>query len=535
MKNILQRVLIVPILLAIPASVFASASTITEILGVSGNREVTRAEFLKAGVIVLGLPVDFKTAPKQYRAYPDDLAPYVRAADEQKAFDALGDAPDLSQPITRGEAIRLVAELREWRGTGAVLPFRDVDADSELGAAVTLSSQLGWTSPLRNKVFGVNAPLRGKEARAILTRAATDAGRGSEPIIVSSKKRDPIGIQSKKFRDQVQMLLRTEYLYAEKLATASGSTAKQFVESIKDPYTSLFDPTESKQFRDVLSGTITGIGVHLNDEDFGVVSVVEKSPAEKAGIKAGDRIISVNKKRVEGLHFEDVIGRIRGKSGTPVHIGVRRGGDELSFDIIRAAIDIPDTKVEMRNNIAIVTVSQFGDHLINDAPQIFDDLAAADLDGIIIDLRFNPGGYLQAVSSILDEFLPKGSSYLYTRGKNFVDDYETTGEPSIAADVPLVVLTNEGTASSSEIVAGALQDHERATIVGKKTYGKGTVQTVVPFPNKASLKYTIAEWLTPDRHPIDKIGITPDVEVDQTDAGDAQLEKALELILQASR
>lgn len=532
MKHLFQRVLLVPLLLAIPAGVFASASTVTEILGVDGNREVTRAEFLRASVIVLGLPVDFKTAPKQYRAYPDELAPYVRAADERKAFDALGDAPDLSLAITRGEAIRLMAELRDWRGTGAVLVFRDVDAGSALGAAVKISSQLGWAGPLRNKVFGVNAPLRGKEARSILTRAATDAGKGPATIVVSSKKRDPIGIQSKKFRDQVQMLLRTEYLYADKLTSASGSTAKQLVDSIKDPYTSLFDPTESKQFREVLSGTITGIGVHLNDEDYGVVSVVEKSPAEKAGIKAGDRIVSVNKKRVEGLNFEDVINRIRGKSGTPVRIGVRRGGDELSFDIVRAAIDIPDTKLEMRNDVAILTVSQFGDHLITDAPLIFDDLAAQDLDGIVLDLRYNPGGYLQAVSSILDEFLPKGSPYLYTRGKNFVDDYETTGEPSISADVPLVVLTNEGTASSAEIVAGALQDHGRATIVGKKTYGKGTVQTVVPFPNKASLKYTIAEWLTPDRHPIDKIGITPDVEVDQTDAGDAQLERALELIRQ---
>ncbi len=538
MMNTLRRLILVSLVAFAPAGAFASASTVSDILGVEGNRPVTRAEFLKASVIVLKVSVDMDAKANAYRSYDEALRPYVRAADERKAFDAFGDKPDLSKPVSRGEAIRLLFELREWVGTGAVLPFRDVDSSSDLGAAITLAAQHRWTSPLRKNVFGVNAPLRGKEARELLTRAATDAGERTVQTVkvkILPVKNETFAFTSKKFRDQVQSLLRDEYLYGDKLTTATGSTAKDFVANIKDPYTTLFDPVESKDFRDQLSGTVSGIGVHLDNDYMEVMSVVTGSPAEKAGIEAGDRIVKVNNKSIEGLPPETVINRIRGKSGTPVRIGVKRGDEELTFNIVRAAIEIPDTKFETRSNIAIVTVSQFGDHLIKDAPKLFDDVVASDPDGIVIDLRYNPGGYLQAVPSVLNELLPEKSVYLYVRGRNFQDDYVTDEAPSVPEDMPVMVLTNEGTASSAEIVAGALQDYGRATIVGTKTYGKGTVQTVVPFKNKSSLKFTIAEWLTPEEHPINKIGIIPDVEIEQSDAGDAQLEKALELIRQHSR
>jgi carboxyl-terminal processing protease len=533
MMHTLRRLVLLSLVAFAPAGAFASASTVSEVLGVEGNRPVTRAEFLKAGVIVLGVSVDMEAPANAYRSYDEALRPYVRAADERKAFDAFGANPDMSKAVTRGEAIRLLYELREWVGTGAVLPFRDVQASSELGAAIKLAAQHKWTSPMRKNVFGVNAPLRGKEARELLTRAGTDAGERQVQTVkvkILPKKNETVGFTSKKFRDQVQSLLRDEYLYGDNLATATGATAKEFVANIKDPYTTLFDPVESKDFRDQLSGTVSGIGVHLDNDYMEVMSVVVGSPAEKAGIEAGDVIVKVNNKSIEGLPPEDVINRIRGKSGTPVRIGVKRDGEELAFNIVRAAIEIPDTKFETRSNIAIVTVSQFGDHLIKDAPKLFDDVVASNPDGIVLDLRYNPGGYLQAVPSVLNELLPVQSVYLFVRGRNFRNDYVTDEAPSVPEDMPVVVLTNEGTASSAEIVAGALQDYGRATIVGTKTYGKGTVQTVVPFKNKSSLKFTIAEWLTPDEHPINKIGIIPDVEIEQSDAGDAQLEKALELI-----
>lgn len=532
MKMFARWSLVLSFLVLAPSAAFASASSVADALGVPGNRAVTRAEFLKASVILLGLEVDFDAPAKRYRVYDAAIQPYARVAGEAGALDAFGDAPDLSKRVTRGEAMRLVAELRSWKGTGAVLPFRDVDPGTELGAAVRLASQRSWMSPLRRNVFGVNAVLRAKEARTFLTRASTDAGEREEPkvIRVTSAKRDPIGYNSKKFRDQVQNLLRDEYLYAEKLKSASGSTAREFVDSIKDPYTTLFDPVEAKEFQNQLSGTVTGIGVQLDDEEARVVDVIPHSPAERAGIKTGDRIVSVNNKRAEGMSFAELIKRIRGKEGTPVRIGVSRAGDELAFDIVRAAIDIPDTELETRSGVAIVKISQFGDHLLKDAEGLFEDVAASNPTGIVIDLRGNPGGYLQAVPAVLNAFLPDGSVYLYTRGKTFRDEYVTNGNPVIPADVPVVVLTNGGSASSSEIVAGALQDHGRATIVGTKTYGKGTVQTVIPFANKSSIKFTIAEWLTPDGHPINDIGITPDVVVEQSDAGDAQLEKAIELV-----
>lgn len=531
MQHLFHRVSLAVLTLALPATAFASASAVQDMIG-SGNAPVTRATFLKAAVITLGVPVDFDAPPKEFRAYPEDIRPYALAAGERGAFDALGDAPDLAKAITRGEAVRLVAELRVWRGTGAVLPFRDVPVGTDLRAAVETAAQVGWMKPLRKNVFGVAAPLRAKEARAILTRASADIDEGPKTIKVPSKKSTTVGFQSKKFRDQVMALLRDEYLYADKLRAASGATALEWVGSIKDPYTTLFDASEARAFQDQLSGELTGIGVQIDDKEIEIIAVIPGTPAEKAGMKAGDRIVSVNKKRVVGAPLADVIKRIRGAKGTPVRIGVERDGEELSFDMIRAKIEVPDTKVETRNNVAILTVSQFGDHLIQDAPKIFDDLAAGGYEGIVIDLRGNPGGYLNAVPSIVGEFLPSGSVFLHTKSRAYTDEYVTSSEPSIPDGVPLVVLVNGGSASSAEIVAGALQDHGRATIVGTKTFGKGTVQTVYPFSNKATLKFTIAEWLTPDHHPINDVGITPDETVELGDAGDAQLDRALELIRQ---
>ena len=533
MQHLFRRVPFLVLSLAFPVTAFASASAVQDALGnLQGNGPVTRATFLKAAVITLGVPVDFDAPAKEFRAYPDDIRPYALAADGRGAFDALGPAPDLEKPITRGEAVRLVAELRPWHGTGAVASFRDVPLGTDLRAAVETAARNGWMKALRADAFGAASPLRAKEARAVLTRASTDAEARPATIVVTAKKPTVVGFQSKKFRDQVTTLLRDEYLYGDKLKTATGSTAMDFVRSIKDPYTTLFDPSEAKAFQDQLSGEVTGIGVQIDDKDLAVIAVIAGSPAEKAGMKAGDAIVSVNKKRVVGSPLADVIKRIRGAKGTPVRIGVERGGQEMSFDMVRALIEVPDTKFATRNNVAIVTVSQFGDHLIKDAPKLFDDIAAGGYDGIVLDLRGNPGGYLNAVPSIVGEFLPSGSVFLHTKSRAFTDEYVTSTEPSIPADMPLVVLVNGGSASSAEIVAGALQDYGRGTLVGTKTFGKGTVQTVYPFSNKATLKFTIAEWLTPDNHPINAVGITPDETVEAGDAGDPQLDRALELIRQ---
>ncbi len=519
--------------LVFPAGVFAAASDVSEALGVTGNTAVTRGDFLRASVILLGLPVDFDAAPRAYRIYPELYQPYVRVADEVGALDAFGTKPDLAANVTRGEALRLLVELRRWQGSGATIPFRDVEEGTDLWNAVQLAANRAWAKPLRQNVFGVNAVLRAKEARSILTRAADDTGEKKIiKIKIVPKKNDPVGFQSKKFRDQVKTLLGDEYLYAEKLRNGTGSTAQDFVTSLHDPYTTLFDPAEAKEFRDQLGGTLTGIGTHLEykEEALVIVSVVKGSPAERAGLKAGDEIVSVNKKTLKGMNFNDAVKRIRGPEGSPVRIGVVRDGDELSFDMVRAVIDIPDTEVETRSNVAIVTVSQFGDHLLRDAPELFEEIAASNPTGIILDLRNNPGGYLEGAPAIVGAFLPEGSVYVRTRGRAFNESYVTDRSPSIPQDVPLIVLVNEASASAAEITAGALQDAGRATILGKKTFGKGTVQTVYPFQNKSSLKFTIAEWLTPDSHPINDVGIEPDVEVEQSDAGDAQLEKALELI-----
>ena len=534
MKHFVRLSLVACLSLALPVVSFAAASDVADAFGgLSGNGSVSRSAFLKAAIITLGIPVDFTAPAKQYRVYAEDIRPYVVAAAAKGAFDAFGDAPDLAMPVSRGEAIRLIAELRNWKDVTVQASFSDVPADGDLRAAVELSIVHGWMAPLRGKTFGVAGVLKAKDARTVLTRAASDADERSTTTVTSSKKHKPVDYLSKKFRDQIVSLLRDEYLYAEKLQSATGSTADQFVDSIKDPYTTLFDPKEAKAFQDQLSGELTGIGVQLDDKDIEVLAVIEGSPAERAGMKPGDVIVSVNKKRVVGKTLAEVVKRIRGAMGTPVRVGVERNGEELSFDMIRAKIEVPDTKVTTRNNVAIVTVSQFGNHLMQDGHGLFAKIAEEGVDGIVIDLRDNPGGYLNAVPSIVGEFLPRESTYLHTRSRTRTEKYVTNTDPSIPEDLPVVILVNGNTASSAEIVAGALQDHRRATIVGTKTFGKGTVQTVYPFMTKSTLKFTIAEWLTPDEHLINTVGITPDEVVEKGDAGDVQLDRALDIIREA--
>lgn len=520
---------------AFPLTALGAASTVSDVLNVQGNRTVTRGEFLRAGVIVFGLPVDFNDIAHAYRMYPEEYQPYAQSAGKQHALDALGRRPDLTQPITRGEALLLIAELKDWSDASSSATFRDVPDGTPLHDAVALGLEREWMKPLRTAVFGVSAPLRGREALNLLSRSASDNANVPKviKIKITPKKQTPVDYTSEAFRLQIQRLLQNEYLYSERITGGTGATAEEFVQSLNDPYTTLLDPQKSKDFSDQLGGTLTGIGAHLEarDGEILIVSVVKGAPAERAGLKAGDVITTVDGSKTEGVSFTDVVQKIRGKEGTAVDIGIRRGNRTLSFDIIRAIIDIPDTSVSTRSNVAIVTVSQFGDHLLNDGRALFQDIAATNPRGVILDLRDNPGGYLDAVPLVVGAFLPDRSVYVRTKGKSLNQSFVTSGDPVFPEDVPLMVLTNEASASAAEIVAGALQDAGRATIVGVTSFGKGTVQTVYPFQNESSLKFTIAEWITPNGNPINHVGIEPDVVVQQSDAGDAQLEKALELIL----
>lgn len=291
------------------------------------------------------------------------------------------------------------------------------------------------------------------------------------------------------------------------------------LESLGDQHTSYMDPDQYQQANIPLNGEYEGIGawVDPNAEYLTIVSPMPDSPAEKAGLEPGDEIIAVDGEDMTGIDGNLVIRRVLGPAGTQVTLTIRRDGVPKPFDvtITRAKITVPSVDYRMieGENIAYVQLFDFGQSTSEDLHKALKELLAQNPDGLILDLRNNGGGYLQTAIEVASEFIDSGVVMYEQYGDGSRQTYEATGH-GLATDIPMVVLVNEGSASASEIVAGALQDHKRAPLVGTITFGKGSVQNWIPLSNdQGAVRVTIARWLTPDERTIHEIGLTPDVPI----------------------
>lgn len=340
--------------------------------------------------------------------------------------------------------------------------------------------------------------------------------------------------------------LRTEYVNKNKLTDADMfyGSLKGLASSVGDPYTIFMTPQENKEFFEDMSGSFEGIGAELGIKD-GIITVVAPiagMPAEKAGLKAGDKIYSIDGTATLGMSIDEAVRLIRGPKGTKVTLTVIHPNSDKSEDVVieRDVIVIKSVKYELRkDNIAVISIYSFGD----DTANLFNDAVKQTLldnpKGIILDLRNNPGGYLDVAVSIASDWVKEGPivAEQFSGGKR--NEYPSTGSSRLAS-FPTVVLINGGSASASEILAGALRDYKKATIVGTTSFGKGSVQSIEPLSNGSSLKVTVANWLTPAGDFINEKGIDPDVEVkftdkDIEDKNDVQMNKAAELINQANK
>jgi carboxyl-terminal processing protease len=329
-------------------------------------------------------------------------------------------------------------------------------------------------------------------------------------------------------------LLQKEYIGTLDKDKAVEGATKGLVESLDDPYSSYLPADERKRLDEELSGRFDGIGAILSEKDrrTEIVELIPGSPAEKAGLKANDLILAVDDQPTEGLVLDEVVSKIRGPKDTTVTLLIERSGtdDPIVFKITRAKIQVKSVKSEMKGQVGYIDVSQFGDDTVEGVTEAVKSLKDKKAKAIILDLRNNPGGYLNSVPPIAGLFLPPSVivKEKYKSGKT--DSLRSTSVP-ILPDTPLFILVNDSSASASEILAGALQDYDRATLIGEKTYGKGSVQDIIPLYGSAALRLTIAEWLTPKDRAINKMGIEPDVVIEDKIEGtsDAVLEKALEL------
>ena len=345
--------------------------------------------------------------------------------------------------------------------------------------------------------------------------------------------------------EEIGTLLNQSYYQQVDTDKVADGALHGMVEALGDPYTQYMNSEELADYNAASEESYEGIGVQVSKDEQGypvIIRVFANTPAEKAGLQVNDRIRSIDGQEVDPEQELTVISnRIRGEKGTKVTLIVERNDQKKEFEAERSEIEIQYVESQMlEGKIGYITLSEFSLNCVEEFQTALQDLQDRGAKALILDLRSNPGGYVDSAVAIADMLLPSGK-IVYTKDKN--GNEQTYTSDAKCVDLPMAVLINENSASASEILVGALQDHEVATVVGMKSYGKGVIQRVLPISNGGALRVTIAAYYTPNGRNIHGVGITPDVEVQLpdevlddptllTEQTDTQLQKAIEVIQQ---
>ena len=319
---------------------------------------------------------------------------------------------------------------------------------------------------------------------------------------------------------------------------------KGMVASVEDPYTFFLTPDENKQNKDELGGKFEGIGAQLGLKDGRIIIIapLKKSPAEMAGVKAGDYVNKVDNASTNKWTLSEAVSKIRGPKNTKVKLTLERNGKEFDVTIVRQQIIVSSVELSYDKNVAVLKVNQFGDNTNNEwneaAKEISNKWINKQIVGMVLDLRDNPGGYLDSSVYLASEFLPLGKLVVKQEATIYGNKEYRVSRIGILKDIPMTILINKGSASASEIMAGALRDHDRAKLIGEKSFGKGSVQEALDLNEGAGLHVTVAKWILPNGDWINGKGIDPEIKVTNenkdgntiTKETDVQLEKAIELL-----
>jgi carboxyl-terminal processing protease len=314
-------------------------------------------------------------------------------------------------------------------------------------------------------------------------------------------------------------------------ANLSQAAIEGMLEELNDPYSSYLDAETYIMAQHVLEGTFDGIGAYVTvkDEQITIVQPIAGSPAEKAGIKAGDIILEIDGESVKDMSLVEAAIKIRGPKGTTVRLSILHEGETtpIEIEIIRATLEIPSIYYEMKGKIAYINITDFSERTPNELAEAMESLTDAEATGIILDLRGNPGGLLEQVVDCASFFLSEGIVVQVRNNQGEIETYYVN-EDRPETNLPTVILVDEDSASGSEVLAGALQDHGRATIAGTTTYGKGSVNSLYSLSDGSGLYITIARWLTPDGRLIEGQGIEPDIKLEVT--GDEAVQWAIDYL-----
>lgn len=340
--------------------------------------------------------------------------------------------------------------------------------------------------------------------------------------------------------------MEANYLHTEVLDVQDqiyGAT-KGLISSLDDPYTVFMTPSEYSDFEQAMSGEFQGIGAEIGVKNGSIVIIapLKGSPAEVSGLMAGDVIFKIDGESTQGVSIQEAVTKIRGPKGEKVELTVLREGENEPIDIsiVRDNIILKSVEWRMEDDIAIVEISQFGNSVLREFNEFLSEALLLKPKGIIVDLRNNGGGLLDACVEIASEFI-EDKVIVRTEGGRFGNTAEIlSNKTGSFLDVPLIVLINKGSASASEIFAGAMQDHQRGLLIGEQSFGKGSVQNLIPLSDGSSLKVTMAEWLTPLGRSINEQGISPELEIERTkehfdNDEDPVMDEALDLIYRPKR
>jgi carboxyl-terminal processing protease len=355
------------------------------------------------------------------------------------------------------------------------------------------------------------------------------------PAQVSAADQRAFGVVWEALSDLERNYYQADKLDAQKLAAAA---AKGMVEAVGDPYTTLTSAEQGDLTASQLRGSFDGIGVEIDRRDglLQVVSPVAGSPADRAGLRAGDGLVAVDGQDISQLSLDQISRRIRGPRGSTVVIGLLRDGARLDVSVVRDTIRVESVRGRLLVGdapLAYAKITAFTEQTSQQLHEQLGPLLAEGARGVVLDLRGNPGGYLTSAVDVASTFLKDGVVLYQERGgaDGARRPYRATGSPQ-APDVPVAVLVDRGSASAAEIVAAALRDNQRAVLVGEKTFGKGTVQELHTLSDDSQLRLTVAQWLTPSGHALQGEGLAPDVEVVTVDGQDAPLDAATQYLLQ---
>ena len=365
-------------------------------------------------------------------------------------------------------------------------------------------------------------------------------GDGAKILVRETSSNQDLIVQLEKYKSIIDEF----YLGEVNEEDLKEGAIKGYIEGLGDPYTEYISKEEMQEYMEDTLGNYVGIGIYmLLDEENGKIKVLapmKGSPAETVGIKSGDIIETVDGEEYTKDEMSEVANKIKGKEGTTVKIGIKRGEENLEFEVTRQNIKVNPVEGKiLENNIGYIQFASFDETTYEDFKAKYEELKNQGITSLIIDLRNNGGGLVDQATDIADLFVEKDTPLLYEVDKDGNEEV-IKAENDVTINIPTIILTNENTASASEILAGALKDLGKAKIVGTKTYGKGIIQQIIPLSDGSGIKITTEEYQTPNRNKIHEVGIEPDeiVELPETvtnvleilEDQDTQLQKAIELL-----